>query len=330
MKKQLALPLIALPLIATSIPAMAVDTQFYGSLRIQAESVSPDDESALGDYTGFRDAYSRIGGVVSGEPSPGLKASVKVELPLDLANGDNHHSYSRDKSQRVFKAQLAGDFGTFWIGEGWLPYYNAIAYPVDYFSSYYSGFGTFTSFRLEDSVYYATPALGNWSAAFAYSKDHGSNNDDRYQVAISHSADGLTLSAGIDHLGGYDDSSIVGLSFGYITGAWYVGGKLERFVSDKSTGYGEDGSIAANLLLQYTQGDNTYRAMLAQVDNYGETVFHAGWDHQYTSDFRIFADYYYEEEQAAISAERKSAKLDYVNSSGGSALAVGIRYDFSI
>lgn len=330
MKKQLALPLISLPLIAASVPAMAIDTRFYGSLRVQAEAVSPDDSAAIDNYTGFRDAYSRVGGVISGEVREDLSASFKLELPLDLANGDNSGPYNQDESERIIKAQLQGNLGTLWIGKGWLPYYNAIAYPVDYFSSYYSGFATYTSFRKKDTLYYATPSMGDWSAAFAFSKENGNNDDDRYQATVSHFNDGLTLSAGIDHLGGHDDSTILGLSFGYTAGPWYLSGKLEQFVSDRSTGYGEDGSIAVNLMAQYTRGDNTYRATLAQVDNYGETVFHAGWDHQFTKDIRIFADYYYEEEQAALAEQRASTKLNFIDSSGGSALAIGARYDFSI
>lgn len=315
---------------AASTSSFAIDTQFYGSLRLQAEQVSPDQEStALGDYAGFRDAYSRIGGVISGQPVEGVKASIKLELPLDLANGDNSGPYNQDEDERIFKAQLQGNFGTLWIGKGWLPYYNAVAYPVDYFSSYYSGFATFTSFRKKDTLYYGTPSLGNWSAAFAYSKENGNNDDDRYQAAVTYSDEGLNLSAGADHLGGDNDSTIAGLSAGYTSGPWYIGAKVERFFSDKQTGYGEDGSIAANLLAQYTQGSNVYRAMLAQVDNYGETVFHLGWDHHYTDSLRIFTEYYYEQEQAALSPERESIKLNWVDSSGGSALVIGARYDFN-
>jgi predicted porin len=316
---------------AVSSPAVAVETQFYGSFRLQAEQVSPDQESAaLDDYFGFRDAYSRIGGVISGQPTEGLTASIKLEIPLDLANGDNSGPYNQDEDERIFKAQLDGNFGSLWIGKGWLPYYNAIAYPVDYFSSYYSGFATYTSFRKKDTLYYATPAMGDWSAAFAYSKENGNNDDDRYQAAVTYSKDGLTLSAAADHLGGNDDSTIAGLAAGYTTGPWYIGAKVEHFISDKDSGYGEDGSIAANILAQYTQGSNVYRAMLAQVDNYGETVFHLGWDHHYTDSLRIFTEYYYEQEQAAISPERDSTKINWIDSHGGSAFLIGARYDFSI
>ena len=41
----------------------------------------------------------------------------------------------------------------------WMPYYNAIAYPVDMFSSYYSGFATYTTFRQGDTISYYTPSF---------------------------------------------------------------------------------------------------------------------------------------------------------------------------
>ena len=142
--------------------AQALDTNFYGSLRIAAENVQPDDDEALESYSGFRDAFSRVGGVVSGPLTDGLTASIKLELPLDLANGKVQRPADEEDELRVFKAQLSGSFGTVWVGKDWTPFYNNIAYPIDYFSSYYSGWATTTSFRVPDMLAYVSPSFNGF------------------------------------------------------------------------------------------------------------------------------------------------------------------------
>jgi len=326
LKTVLSTAVIASGALAVSPLANALETDLYGSFRLAVENVQPDDDVALDNYTGFRDAYSRVGGVVSHAFSDTLTASVKLELPLDLANGKVQRPDQENDDVRVFKAQLAGEFGTLWLGKDWMPFYNAIAYPVDYFSSYYSGWTTTTTSRVADTLAYTTPTMNGFSVSAAYSKDAGS--DDRTQLTVSHYGDKLTLSAGIDNHGGANDTRVLGLAAGYNNGPWYLTAKVERFISDKATGYGEDGSIAASAMAQYTQGANTYRALIAQFDNYGESIFHAGWDHQLKPNLKLFAEYYYEEETAVIAQERKSTLNVWTNSSGGQVLTAGVRFDF--
>jgi predicted porin len=132
----------------TVVAADPVEFDFYGSLRLQYEAVDPDGASS---YTGFRDAYSRIGFNANAPLAQGMNAFAQLELPLDLANGAVQDPYDNDEDIRIARIGVDTGFGTFIYGQDWMPYYNAIAFPVDMFSSYYSGFATFTAFRLGES-----------------------------------------------------------------------------------------------------------------------------------------------------------------------------------
>lgn len=304
----------------------AVETDFYGSLRLAFESVNSDDTSAFDDYTGFRDAYSRIGGIISTEVADGVTGSIKLELPLDLANGKQQRPDKADDDLRVFKAQLSGDFGTLWIGKDWMPFYNAIAYPVDYFNSYYSGFATTTTTRVPDTIAYASPDLNGFSFAGSFSKDAGS--DDRTQFTASYKVnDKLSVAAGIDDPGDVD-LTVHGLAVTYNNGPWYLAAKVERFSTDRSAGYGKDGDTAAAAIAQYTTGKHTYTGLVGQFDGFGEQIFHAGYAYQYKPNVKFFAEYYDEEETAAIGFERKSTLDEWPGGSGGNVLTAGVRYDF--
>jgi predicted porin len=319
-----------LALVATT-PAAALDISFYGSLRIQGEYVSPDNEAALESYTGFRDAYSRIGVNFEHAFNDAVTGYARLELPLDIANLAVQDPWDQDEDIRIGKVGLKGKFGDIAVGQMWLPYYNAIAYPVDMFSSYYSGFATYTSFRKGDTVTYYSPTFNGFGFGAAFSKDNGwTVEDDRIQATISYKLDNLTLAGGLDDLGGDDDVRIWGASAAWqATDQIYIGAKVERFESDIPSGYGVDGDIAANLYGGYTMGKHTFKGMIAQVDNYGETIAHLGYDFQYNKDLKFFAEYYYEEETAAITTERGGAAETCWTCSGGNVFAVGLRFDFS-
>lgn len=313
--------------------AYAIDYSFYGSIRFAAESVSPD--TGLGSYGSWRDAYSRIGVRASHKLSDSTTALATFELPFDIPNKAVQDPWNQSEDIRVAKAGIKGDFGNLSVGQMWMPYYNAIAYPVDMFSTYYSGFATYTTFRKGDTLSYYSPAFGNLSFGAAYSVENGAadNNgdaDDRIQLTASYGMDGLTLSAGIDDLGGANDASILGVSMMYqVSDALYLGAKYETHSSDLNSGYGADGDAAANICAGYTAGKNTYKAMLAQVDAYGEQIIHLGIDHQYSDSLKFFVEYYSEEETAAITTKHGGAAETCWSCSGGDVIAAGLRYDFS-
>ncbi|MEO5343716.1 MAG: porin [Gammaproteobacteria bacterium SHHR-1] len=324
------LALLAAPL---SFPAQALEVEGYGSLRIGVEFVDPDNQPGNFDsYTALRDAYSRVGVKATHKLNQDWTLMGQLELPLDLVNLEIQSPYDDNDNMRIGKLQVNGPLGTLWYGRGWMAYYNYIAYPVDYFSSYYSGWATLTTFRREDTLYYATPRIQGVQAAFASTQDNGSLPDRRNQYVLSYARDGLNLALGRDDQGsgGY---AINGISASYSAGPWYIAGKYEELDTTGSN----DGRGAKNLLVQYAlDSKNTLRGMIADVDawSYGDNIYHLGWDHQYRDDLKFFAEYYSEQTTAAISDQRQSSFLGSASfnapaDSGGSALFLGLRYDFS-
>ena len=315
--------------------AHSLEFDFYGSLRFHAEAVSPDDERDLDSYSGWRDAYSRLGFNATHALNDSLTAYAKLELPLDIPNKAVQDPWDQEEDIRIGKVGIKGDFGNLSIGQMWMPYYNAIAYPVDMFSSYYSGFATYTTFRKGDTIAYYSPGFSGFSASAGYSLDNGAANsngdpDDRLQATLSYSFDDLTLSGGFDDLGGAGDLTILGASLMWqATQALYIGAKYERHDSAIDSGYGADGDHAMNLYAGYTLGQNTFKAMLADVDNYGETILHLGWDHQYQKDLKFFVEYYSEDETAAITEEHGGMNETCWSCDGGQVIAAGLRFDFS-
>ena len=319
----------------TVVAADPIEFDFYGSLRLQYEAVDPNDVSS---YTGFRDAYSRIGFNANAPLAEGVSAFAQLELPLDLANGAVQDTANYEQDIRLARVGVNTDFGTLIYGQDWMPYYNAIAFPVDMFSSYYSGFGTYTSFRLGDSVIYYSPDFNGFSFAGAYSNNRGADKaddspDDRWQLTASYSFGETTLSAGLDDLGGASDLRLYGLSLMHTIDNLYIGAKVEYADSDNGS------DTAANLFLGYTMGQTTLKGMIADVDGFGGTIWHLGVDYDYSNRLTLFAEYYDEEEAAAISLFKardgspvNTTRDDDGNivetTGGGSAFAIGARYSF--
>jgi predicted porin len=216
----------------------------------------------------------------------------------------------------------------------WMPYYNAIVVSFDSFSSYYSGFTTYSAFRKSDTIAYYSPNLGGLSGALAYSLDNGAaqssgDADDRLQATLSYDFGDITLAGGLDHLGGVGDSTILGTALTWqATDALFIAAKYEQHHSDIESGYGADGDHAMNLLAAYTLGKNTFRATVANVERFGENVLHLGWDHQYQDDLKFFVEYYSEEETAAITTEHGGLNETCWSCSGGQVILTGLRFDF--
>jgi hypothetical protein len=68
--------------------------------------------------------------------------------------------------------------------------------------------------------------------------------------------------------------------------------------------------------------------MIADVDNYGEQIIHLGFDHQYRDDLKFFAEYYSEEETAAITTKYGGAAETCFACDGGYVITAGLRFDF--
>ncbi len=313
--------------------AFAFETDFYGSLRIQAEYVDPDNEpDNFDNYIALRDAFTRVGLKISHSFTSDWAALFQIEAPIDLVNKRFRHTWAQDEDIRIFKLKFSGPLGSIQYGRDWTPYYNQIAYPVDYFASYYSGFTTFTTFRLDDTLYYTSPTINGIQFSAATSKENPGRGESRNQYTMSYTKDGLVLAAGVDDLGGEDNTKILGFAASYQKDSWYIAATYEQFDSDLAgDGWAADGTDTVSTLVQYTKGNNVYRVLMANVDNYGEFVFHAGWDIHVKDNTTLFFEYYQEQETAAISDAKKTTSFaqNYDPAdSGGRSLVAGIRYDF--
>jgi predicted porin len=125
--KETMVLLAAAVFVAATSCAHALDYDFYASLRVHGEAVEPDNEEALGSYTGWRDAYSRIGFKASHAFNEDVTAYGQLELPLDIPNKAVQDPWDQDEDIRIGKIGIKGNFGDVAVGQMWMPYYNAIA-----------------------------------------------------------------------------------------------------------------------------------------------------------------------------------------------------------
>jgi predicted porin len=251
-------------LAAQSVPPV----DFYGSLRTQLETVSPDRQDRLDAYTSLRDAYSRLGMNVDHQLGAQLALTGQLELAVDSANfrlrdpydqGDDNRPHGQ--RFRIARIGLRGNFGSITYGQQWMPYYNAIAAPVDMFSSYYSGYATYTVFRVANTIAYSTPEHNGFSLAAAYAGSGGNVrstariDDRRWQAAATYAFGNTRLAAGIDDRGdaGYGRNRLYGLSASHQADKLYLAIKVEVFdTGNRQLGaFSTDGNRSVNLFGSY-------------------------------------------------------------------------------
>ncbi|MEJ2395482.1 MAG: hypothetical protein P8Z77_12050 [Candidatus Thiodiazotropha sp.] len=109
----------------------------------------------------------------------------------------------------------------------------------------------------------------------------------------------------------------------------FIGIKTEVFDTDNSGGYGGDGDRSTAAFVSYDHGKQTFKAMLADTDNYGGVSYTLGWDYRYSDTVKYFVEYYAEEETSAITAERAGSEVFDTDASGGRALAAGVSLNFA-
>ena len=311
---------------------------FYGSLRMQAERVSPDRRDRLGAYTSLRDAYSRLGVNIDYPLDPTLALLGQLELPVDSANLRLRDPYDQDEHLRIARVGLRGRFGTVTYGQQWMPYYNAIAAPVDMFSTYYSGFATYTVFRVARTLAYQTPEVNGFSVAGAYAGSSGNRASTsridarRWQAAATYTRGDTRIAVGIDDRGnaGYGRNRLYGLSASHQFGNLYLALKYELFdTGNRRPGaFSTDGNRAVNLFGSYVLGKTTIKMMAARLENYGGNIVHVGVDYALSDKHTVFAELYREADTAALTARRGGLADIDAGTGGGRALVVGLRYDF--
>lgn len=311
---------------------------FYGSLRMQAERVSPDRRDRVDAYTALRDAYSRLGVKIDYPLDATLALLGHLEIPVDSANFRLRDPYDQQESLRIARIGLRGRAGAISYGQQWMPYYNAIAAPVDMFSSYYSGFATYTVFRVARTIAYETPELHGFSMAAAYAGSSANSvstsriDARRWQATATYTRGDTRIAAGIDDRGnaGYGNNRLYGLSASHRLDKLYLAMKVEVFdTGNRRPGaFSTDGNRAINLFSSYVVGKSTVKLMLAKVENYGGNIVHLGLDYALSDKHTLFAEVYREADTAALFPRRGGLADADPGMRGGHAIAVGFRYDF--
>ncbi|UQB41854.1 porin [Thiomicrospira microaerophila] len=326
--------------IATTAPASllaAVELDFYGSARVQAESVSPDSGTSYvnggnDSYIGLRDAYSRIGMNLGWQASDAVKVFGQLEIPLDIANFAVQDPYNDQRDIRVAQIGVNTEHGTLAYGQMWLPFYNAISYKVDRFSTYYSGYATLAFFRAYNAISYYSPdydgfSFGGGIVIGTDSDRADSFEDNRYQLTASYNKNGTDLSIGIDQVDDTNNTRLIGAALGQQIDQLYIGIKLEQWNAK-----GAKELNVMNLYADYQLNHYTFKGMIAEVDGFGGQILHLGADYQYSKNLKTFIEFYQQEELNAISNRKMGGggSQSFIGSlnGGGKALAVGFRYDF--
>lgn len=315
----------------------------YASLRTQFEHVTPGNRDFMSRYTGLRDAYSRFGGRLGYRLDGGRRLFAEIEVPFDSANFRLRDPYDqggfgRDEAEplRVARFVAEGSLGSLSLGQQWMPYYNAIAAPVDWFSSYYSGFATYTTPRVRNTVAWSSPRVNGFGVAGSWSAPHGNKqstariDDRRIQATASWEGGPWTLAVGMDDRGNADGhrDRLYGLATTWTKDAWYLALKYERTDTNVPGAFYGDNQQAINLLGAYTAGRNTWKLMLARVEGYGENTVHAGVDHRVNDKLTLFAEVYREGATSGITARRQGLDRYDAATNGGRTVVAGVRYDF--
>jgi hypothetical protein len=305
--------------------AQDVSAELYSSLRLHlnAQEVDAAFDGGSTSELGLTDAYSRVGGRVKAQLGE-TEFSGTLELGInsaDLEIGDP--SFFEDEDFRIMSVKAKGDWGTLLVGKDWLPYYNAVGYPVDYFSSVYAGYSTYAFFR-EDQIAYTTPTYGGVSATVARMKRTGGGPRGWHYTA-SYSNEGLTFAVGREDMdNGVGDTQ--GASISYTSGPYYVAAKYEN-----ADGLGD----IYNLFGQYSVGKWDLKAGVGLGDQFAGDSVHAGFDYKLRDNFKLFGEVYSEELNYAILRNGAESASDYFGAGGfgarqnGRVAALGFRWDVS-
>ena len=305
----------------------------YASLRAQLEAVSVDDAVPGEDdsFTGIRDAFSRFGLRADYALGQGSRLGAQLEIPFNMANFDAEDAtFFDDNSVRIAKVTASGDWGRAWVGKGWLPYYNNVAYPVDLFSSFYSGWATYARFR-EYAAAYSTPEFHGLMLTAAAIRLDPSREEGAHYVA-SYARGPVTLAYAYEDMDSDNSSSdgdTHGLALSFSRGPFYMALKGEEHMPEVGAN-----SVIRNLYASYAFDRYTFKGMVADADdNYWApgTSAHFGVDFQYTDSVLFFSEYFTEEKSYAIlksDADFYDPLAPYGEDSDGQVFLIGARYDF--
>ncbi|MZR63494.1 porin [Alcanivorax sp. DP30] len=349
-KHTLKLPAAILAGLATLPAHAALEVTPYGSLRIQTEAVSVDEAQPGEDdsYTGLRDAYSRLGVTAAYNDLDWVDINATLEFPINsaLMRAEDptffQQSYKGNNKPRVADITATTEnLGSLRVGTQWLAYYNTVAYPVDFFSSFYSGYATQASFR-RDAVTYTTPSMAGLTASVAavdQTDEAGTSYLDTMQYALGWAVGDLTLGLAYQDTeqDSADNADQAGVSAAYVLGGWRFAAKVEQLITNNDAVQDED-PVTYNLYGSYSWNKYTVKAMFANGEETDEPAaffqgdsYQVGLDYQYSENLKLFADYFYEELGYAIytpTSRSFNPLAGYQVDSDGQAISLGLRYDF--
>ena len=323
----------------------------YGSVRLQVEDVSVDQARAGEDdsYNGLRDAYSRFGIKASTAIGDDITLGAKIEVPYNLAELKAEDPtffegfYKQNNGPRLYNVYASSKkYGSVTFGKQWLAYYNNISYPVDYFSSIYTGYATHASFRRE-ALTYTSPTFSGFSGTISgvdLTDGGGTSYLDTMQYAASYAKGAFAFALAYQDT--HDDrADLIGVSASYTTGPWRFASKVEQLKSNSSVDENKD-PLVYNVYGSYTVNQWTLKAMYANGDGkegkndeagaffIGDS-YQLGIDYQYSDKIKFFADCFYEENSYAIATHNNDSfetLADYQTKSNGTVFSVGARVDF--
>ena len=315
---------LCLPVVTAHAQDSSIDLDLYGSWRLHANAASVDEAADGQDdsYIGLSDAYSRVG-AKAGLALGGTSLTAKLELGInsaDLEFGDP--AFFDDEDLRVKSLTASGDWGTIIAGKDWLPYYNNVGYPVDYFSSIFAGYSTYAYFR-EIQLTYITPEYNGLKGSLSRIK-RTNGGPKGWHYTANFAKDGMTLAAGMEDMDG-SLADTYGASVSLSRGDWYGAVKYEH--------HDTAGEIY-NAFAQYKQDKLTYKAGIGLGDQYAGDSYHLGVDYQLRDNFKLFSELYREQKNYAILADGAQSASDYLGAGGfgarqnGKVALVGFRFDF--
>lgn len=330
---------LALLMLCNVTAVFGAQLDVFGTVSMQLEHVSPG-KSNTKNYTALRDIYTRVALQFTHDLNEDLQFLALLEMPFDTVNLEVQHAWDQkediiDNNERIAKLQLSSSrYGAVSVGKGWVPYYFAVSAAVDRFSSYYSGYSTYSTLRQDELFIYSSPNFNGFKFNLARAHKNGDREkngsfDDRDQITISYANSEVTAGLAMEDIGGENNRRIFGASVSRKMGDFYVAAKYEEQqsdITDKSI-FGYDGSKAVNFYAEYAWGDHKVKGLVAKINGFGEGVFHLGYDYYINPNLKLFTEYFSEEKGAAISTKKGGFRDTYF-ADGGSAFLVGFNYSF--
>ncbi|WP_028446121.1 porin [Chitinimonas koreensis] len=241
--------------VAAALPGLALadgtSVEIYGAIGVMTERVEARGATDASKDQSARlrvsDMSSRIGFRGREDLGDGLWAIWQIEQATRVDDAASAAWASRNSF-----VGLKGGFGTVRLGRYDMPY-KEIGGDLDVMTTaQFSPInGTYSRFeqRAGNLVQYESPAFGGVKLRLAYQPDEnkGTLNQQTLDGAVEYAAGGLNLAAAVERrddvravidsgAAAGDRSTGYKLTAQYATGAWYVGGGLERIESKPNAG----------------------------------------------------------------------------------------------